>query len=161
VRNGSGQVLECRAYITYEGTDAEGRETVEAKAVVSEKSVRAVVVSLATRGVNARTFEAQCTPRAPLPPLSTPSNCKYQVVKPVSISDYYPPLSRRDGEEGPVVVEFSVGEKPASPSDVKVVSSSLLPRLDQGAVEAVKAMVLSSNCSQGRYRLKLSFQLEQ
>ena len=64
VRNGSSQTLECKGYVAYEGTDAEGRDQVEAQAIVSEKSVRAVVVSLAPRGTNARTFEAQCKPRA-------------------------------------------------------------------------------------------------
>jgi TonB family protein len=161
VRNGSSQSLECRGSITYEGTDAAGRESIEARAIVGDRAVRAVVLGLAPRGVNARTFEADCSPRPPLPPLTTPASCKYQVVKPINISDYYPPTSRRAGEEGPVVVEFGVGDKPASPSDVKVVAGSLSPSLDQGAIEAVKAMVMSSNCSKGRYRLKLNFQLEQ
>lgn len=161
VTNGSEQELECKAYIQYEGTDAQGRPRAESQAVVLKKSIRAVVASLAQRGVNASTFEAVCTPRAPLPPLSTDPKCRYEVVKPVNISDFYPSEARRLDEQGPVVVEFTVPGKAASPTDVKVVASSLSPRLDQGAVQAVSAMVMSSACKNQRYRLRLNFQLEE
>jgi TonB family protein len=160
IRNSSPRTLECKASITYEGTDVEGRASLEGKAVISGKSGRPVVTSLAARNVNAKTFEAQCTPRADLPPLSTPATCKYQVIKPISIGDYYPDASRNLGEEGPVTLEFQVGDKPASPSDVKVVASSLFPALDAAAIKAVQAMVMSSNCKSGRHRLRLSFQLQ-
>ena len=161
VTNGSDQELECKASIKYEGVDAEGRAQTEAQAVVMRKTIRAVVASLAEQGVNASTFEANCTPRAPLPALGTQPNCKYEVVKPVNISDFYPPEARRLDEQGPVVVEFTVPGKAASPTDVKVVASSLSPRLDQGAVQAVSAMVMSSPCKNQRYRLRLNFQLEE
>jgi TonB family protein len=161
VTNGSDQELECKAYIKYDGVDAQGKPQADAQAVVSKQRLRSVVWSLAEPGVNAATFEATCTPRAPLPPLKTEANCKYEVVKPVNISDFYPELSRQMDEQGPVVVEFSVPGKATSPTDVKVVASSLSPRLDQGAIQAVSAMVMSSPCKNQRYRLKLNFQLEE
>jgi len=161
VTNGSDQELECKAYVKYEGTDAEGRAQTESQAVVLRKTVRAVVASLAETGVSASTFEAVCTPRAPLPPLKTEANCKYEVVKPVNISDFYPPEARQLDEQGPVVVEFTVPGKASSPTDVKVAASSLSPRLDQGAVQAVSAMIMSSPCKNQRYRLRLNFQLEE
>ncbi|MDY6944918.1 MAG: TonB family protein [Pseudomonadota bacterium] len=161
VTNGSDQELECKAYIKYSGADAKGRTQTEAQAVVSKQTLRAVVWSLAERNVNAETFEATCTPRAPLPPVSTQAGCKYEVVKPVNISDFYPDEARQLDEQGPVVVEFTVPGKASSPTDVKVVASSLLPRLDQGAVQAVSAMIMSSTCKNQRYRLRLNFQLEE
>lgn len=161
VTNGSDLELECKAYIKYEGTDAQGREQTNGQAVVSRQMLRAVAWSLAEQGVNASTFEAICTPRAPLPPLKTDAGCKYEVVKPVNISDYYPPESRQMDEQGPVVVEFTVPGKAGNPTDVKVVASSLSPRLDEGAVKAVSAMVMSSACKNQRYRLRLNFQLEE
>lgn len=161
VTNGSDVELECKAYIKYEGVDAQGRGQTEAQAVVLKKTIRAVVGSLAEQGVNAATFEATCTPRPPLPPLNTEANCKYEVVKPVNISDFYPPESRQLDEQGPVVVEFTVPGKAASPTDIKVVASSLSARLDQGAAQAVGAMIMSSACKNQRYRLRLNFQLEE
>ncbi len=161
VTNGSDQELECKAYIKYDGADAQGRPQTEAQAVVQRQTLRAVVFSLAEVGVNAATFDAACTPRPALPPLNNQANCKYEVVKPVNISDFYPQESRQLDEQGPVVVEFTVPGKAAGPTDVKVVSSSLSSRLDQGAVQAVSAMIMSSSCKNQRYRLRLNFQLEE
>lgn len=161
VTNGSERELECKAYIKYDGNDAQGRPQVESQAVVARQTLRAIVWGLSERGVNASTFEATCTPREPLPPLSVKDGCKYEVVKPVNISDFYPQESRQLDEQGPVVVEFTVPGKASSPTDVKVVASSLSSRLDQGAVQAVSAMIMSSSCKNQRYRLKLNFQLEE
>jgi TonB family protein len=160
VSNGSDEVLECAGTLAYEGADIDGRAEVQSKAVVSAKQTRAVVTSAAPREVAAKTFDAQCTARAPLPALDTDASCRYEVVQPVSISDYYPDDARKAGQEGPVVVEFSVGNKPGNPKDVKAVASSLFPALDEAAVKAVSDMVMKSNCRKGRYRLKMSFQLE-
>jgi TonB family protein len=161
VTNGSDQELECKAYVKYEGTDAEGRAQTESSAVVLRKTIRPVVGSVAEVGVSASTFEAVCTPRAPLPALKTEANCKYEVVKPVNISDFYPAEARQLDEQGPVTVEFTVPGKASSPTDVKVAASSLSPRLDQGAIQAVSAMIMSSPCKNQRYRLRLNFQLEE
>jgi TonB family protein len=161
VSNGSDLELECKAYIKYDGTDAKGVAQPEAQAVVLKKTIRAVLASMAVEGVNAGTFEATCKPRPPLPPLNTEANCKYEVVKPVNISDFYPAEARQLDEQGPVVVEFTVPGKAASPTDIKVVASSLSTRLDQGAVQAVGAMIMSSPCKNQRYRLRLNFQLEE
>lgn len=161
VTNGSEQELECKAYIKYEGADAKGNAQPSAEAVVLKKSIRAVLASMAEEGTNAATFEASCKPRPPMPPLNTQAGCKYEVVKPVNISDFYPKDAREADEQGPVVVEFTVPGKAASPTEIKVVASSLSPRLDQGAVQAVGAMIMSSQCKNQRYRLRLNFQLEE
>lgn len=161
VRNGSDQALECKGTITYDGTDILGKPSAERRVLVPEKSMRGIVVSAAEQSVNASTFDADCAARAPLPPLDTPAGCKYEVVKPVSIGDYYPESSRSANEEGPVVVEFTVKGAADHPTDVKVASSSLYPNIDAAAVKAVTDMVMSSTCKKAKYRLKLSFKLQQ
>jgi TonB family protein len=160
VLNGSDRALECTGSISYEGTDITGKPTTQYRALVPERSSRGIVVSAAERSINASTFDADCTPRAPLPPLDTPATCKYEVVQPVTISDYYPDESRKNNEEGPVVVEFTVKGKAAHPVDVKVVASSLFPKLDEAGVKAVSDMVMSSNCKNSRHRLRMTFQLQ-
>jgi TonB family protein len=127
--------------------------------LVPERSNYVVVDSLAKQGVDAQTFDAQCSVRAKLPPLNTPAHCKYEVVQPVAISDYYPDASRTAAEEGPVIVEFTLAGKAGRPTQVRAVAGSLFESLDQAAVKAVSDMVMSSNCKKSRYRLKLSFQL--
>lgn len=160
VLNESNETLECTGEITYDGTDIGGNANVQAKALVVERSSRVITSSLAQDTVSASVFDARCTARPQLPALSTPSTCKYEVVTPVAIADYYPPASRAAGEEGPVTVEFALRGKAAHPQDVRAVASSLYPALDEAAVKAVSDMVMSSNCPNARYRLRVSFKLE-
>lgn len=161
VRNDSDETLECKGEITYVGTDSKGQHTVSSQLLVAGRGTYLLVESLAKQGVDAETFDAQCKVRAKLPPLDTPANCKYEVVKPVTIADYYPEAAQDAGEEGPVVVEFSLAGKAGKPTDIRAVSSSMYPHLDEAAVKAVGDMVMSSSCGKARYRLKLSFQLQQ
>lgn len=160
VLNESSEALECTGEITYDGTDFQGNAKTQAKALVVERSTRIIAGSLAKDSVAASMFDAKCTARPKLPPLSTASTCKYEVVKPVAIADYYPEASRSAGEEGPVTVEFTLAGKAANPKDVRAVASSLYPTLDEAAVRAVSDMVMSSNCANSRYRLRVSFKLE-
>lgn len=161
LRNDSDETLECKGEITYAGTDSRGQKTTASQLLVQGRGTFLLVESLAKLGTDAETFDAACTPRAQLPPLDTAANCKYEVVKPISIADYYPVASQDAGEEGPVVVEFTLSGKAARPTDVRAVAGSMYPRLDEAAVKAVGDMVMSSSCGKARYRLKLSFQLQQ
>ena len=161
VRNDSDETLECKGEITYVGTDTKGQHTVASQLLVTGRGTYLLVESLAKQGSDAQTFDAQCKVRPKLPPLDTPANCKYEVVKPVSIADYYPEAAQDAGEEGPVIVEFSLSGKAAKPTDIRAISSSMYPHLDEAAVKAVGDMVMSSSCGKARYRLKLSFQLQQ
>lgn len=160
VVNESDETLECKGQITYDGMDIDGKKQTQAQALVNPRSSQLVVGSLAKDDISASLFDAVCNARAKLPPLETAANCKYEVVKPVAIGDYYPPSSREAGEQGPVTVEFTVVGKAANPTNVRAVASSLYPALDQAAVKAVSDMVMSSNCPKARYRLKLSFKLD-
>ena len=161
VRNDSDETLECKGEITYTGTDSKGQHTAASQLLVTSRGTYLLVESLAKQGTDAETFDAQCMVRPKLPPLDTPASCKYEVVKPVSIADYYPVAAQDAGEEGPVVVEFSLSGKAAKPTDIRAVSSSMYPHLDEAAVKAVGDMVMSSSCGKARYRLKLSFRLQQ
>jgi TonB family protein len=161
VRNDSDATLECKGEISYAGTDSQGRPTTTSQLLITGRGTFLLVESLAKQGIDAQTFDAACKIRPPLPALDTPANCKYEVVKPISIADYYPEASQEADEEGPVVVEFTLAGKAARPTDVRAVSSSMYPRLDEAAVKAVGDMVMSSSCGKARYRLKLSFQLQQ
>ena len=162
VRNDSDEVLECKGEITYAGTDSRGQKTVTgAVARVGTRHVTCSSKVSRSRASTRRPSKRSARARAKLPTLDTPANCKYEVVKPITISDYYPPASRDAGEEGPVIVEFTLSGKAARPTDVRTVASSMYPRLDEAAVKAVGDMVMSSSCGKARFRLKLSFLLQQ
>jgi len=160
VINESDETLECKGQISYDGTDIRGNPKTTSPALVSQRSTAIVTGSLAKDDISASIFDAVCKPRAKLPPLDTPAHCKYEVVKPIAIADYYPAASREAGEQGPVTVEFTLPGKAANPTQVRAVASSLFPALDEAAVKAVSDMVMSSNCPNAKYRLRVSFRLE-
>ena len=60
-----------------------------------------------------------------------------------------------------VTRDSELSGKAAKPTDIRAVSSSMYPHLDEAAIKAVGDMVMSSSCGKARYRLKLSFQLQQ
>jgi periplasmic protein TonB len=80
-------------------------------------------------------------PTAPPPPPAPPH-------EPVKVGPHidvaashepeYPPVSRRLGEQGTVILEVMV-EPNGRASDVKIIQSSGFPRLDEAAVNGVKA----------------------
>lgn len=79
---------------------------------------------------------------APLPPIVAPA--PVEIVKPRFDADYldnpkpvYPPLSRRMGEEGRVVLRVQVAAT-GLPTEVVVHTSSGSARLDQSAFDAVR-----------------------
>lgn len=160
VMNESDETLECNGEIAYEGVDLSGNAKTQAKALVMPRTTRIIAAGLALDTVNASVFDATCNARAKLPPLSTPAACKYKVEKPVAIGDYYPNSARAAGEEGPVTVEFTLAGPAGTPKNVRAVASSMYPALDEAAVKAVSDMVMSSDCPNATYRLRLNFQLQ-
>lgn len=77
----------------------------------------------------------------------------------------YPPVSRRLGEEGTVVLEVMVGADGRA-NDVKVVQSSGFPRLDQAAIDGVKGNyrfapgTLDGKPQSMRYTFKFTWKLQ-
>lgn len=74
---------------------------------------------------------------APAPAPHVPVNVLPHLELAASHTPEYPPVSRRLGEEGTVVLQCLV-EPNGRASDVKVLQSSGYPRLDQAAVDGVK-----------------------
>ncbi len=88
---------------------------------------------------------AQAAPAAPKPDV---------VLKPqrgslINIEGHYPPLSRRMGEEGTVVIQVLVNEQ-GQPAEVRVKKSSGYQRLDQAAISAVRAARFSPGSRNGK-----------
>lgn len=100
---------------------------------VSQPSVPAPVVS-ASANTPAMTNTAELV-RPPAPPRAWPSSAVRYLVKPVLT---YPRASRELGESGEVQLKVYVDEQ-GRPRDIEVLRSSGFPRLDQQAIQAMKA----------------------
>jgi TonB family protein len=89
-----------------------------------------------------------------------PTECRFQIARPVNVSDYYPPASRRLGEEGPVALQFVLTKKEGKPTRIQVIGSSLFDRLDAAAVKAAGDMVFTTACPGRDFRMQLTFDLD-
>ena len=138
-----------------------GVRATDSQAVVSGKSLRAVVSSLA------RTRSQRADVRSVVHSARAASSARYargMRVRGRQAGQHLRLLPGRStplGRGGAGDAGVLVGNKPGNPRDVKVVESSLSSRLDQGAIEAVGAMVMTSKCRNERHRIRLTFQLEE
>jgi TonB family protein len=127
--------------------------------VIEPKTRRAVLSDNASPNVKAISHSVDCVVRPPLDDSKLTPNCKPTfTTKPTGID--YPKASRTAGEEGQVILDFSLNDKPAAPTDIKVVGSSLWPKLDESAKKYVAQYVGSTDCKKGRFRVPVNFRLQ-
>ena len=161
IDNPLASTLECQAAIRYEGVNNEGQQEVTKPAVMQPKQNRAVIRDWAMPGVAIASHEVTCNLRTPLDMSRLQHHCKAHFdPSGIKLAEFYPPTSRRAAEEGSVTMEFSLSPKEQAPQDVVVVGSSLYPRLDQAAVEAMsQARGATEECETARYLFTINFKL--
>jgi TonB family protein len=160
VENHSNRTLECRAQMELSGNNNEGVPHVEMPGIVLPGKLRPLLTTLLPAATTVTSGTASCTEREPFPPLDVPAECRFQVVRPVKVSDYYPAASRRVREEGTVALQFQLAEKEGKPSHIQVIGSSLFERLDAAAMKAAGDIVFATACPGRDFRLQLTFELD-
>lgn len=160
VENASDDTLECRSRITYDGVNRDGRRGKEHKSVVEPNARKAVLADNTTPDVKVESYGVECAVRKPTDDSKLTPNCKPTLTQKPTGSIDYPPESRLAGEEGPVLLEFTLTDEEGPPRDIVVVGSSLWPKLDESAVKYVAQYRGVTDCKQGRFRLPLTFRLQ-
>jgi TonB family protein len=159
IDNSSGSTLECDATLELDGVDVDGQSHLQRRGVVPPHRRGPVLQVSLPPATTVKSVTAQCVARAPLPRLDTPAQCQAQIVKTINLEDYYPATSRRILEEGPVALQYTLTNSEGSPTDIRVVGSSLSDRLDAAAVKALSDMGMKTNCPGQPLRLRLMFKL--
>jgi TonB family protein len=159
VDNGSTDTLECYGQMNYSGNNRQGKSTVEHKFVVEPNTRRAVVGDATATDIHVTTHKVECVIRRPYDDSKLTPQCSATWTKKPTETIDYPPESRAAGEEGPVLLELTLSDKEGPPTDVKVVGSSLWPKLDASAAKYVGQYAGTTNCKQGRFRMPLTFRL--
>jgi TonB family protein len=159
VENASGWTLECDTTLDLDGVDADGQSQLRRRGVVLPHQKRAMLQALLPPATTVKSVNAQCAARALLPPVETPAECRVQIVRTVNLRDYYPAASQRLIEEGPVALQYTLASAEASPTDIRVVGSSLSERLDAAAVRALGDMGMTTSCPGRQFRLQVVFKL--
>jgi TonB family protein len=159
VDNQTANTLECRSRIAYDGVNRDQLATLEHRMVVEPNARKSVLGNETSPEVKATTHSVDCVVRKPYDDSKLTPNCKPTLTKKPEGGIDYPPDSRRAGEEGPVLLEFSFSDKEGPPTDIKVVGSSLWPKLDESAIKYMGQYVGVTDCKTGRFRMPLTFRL--
>jgi TonB family protein len=165
IDNPSASTLECQASIRYDGTNNEGQQELTKPAVMTRQKKRAVIRDYAMPDVAIAAHDVSCNVRPPLDMSRLQHHCKGSFdPSGIDLLEFYPPTSRRAAEEGPVTMEFSLAPTEQAPRNVVVVGSSLYPRLDQAAVEAMSrakgsTQAATPECEAARYMFTIEFKL--
>ncbi|HEU4603786.1 MAG TPA: energy transducer TonB, partial [Steroidobacteraceae bacterium] len=105
-------------------------------------------------------YDLVCAARPPIDKSQLTPKCKKTLdTRSIDLNSLYPAASRRESEEGPVVLQFTLTHEAAPPGDIKVVGSSLFPRLDAAAVVALSKAMGSTECERGTYLFEVNFEL--
>ena len=159
VDNQSNDTLECRGRVTYDAPNRDNATKSERPMVLLPRSRRAVLAEMTVPTVKVTEHSLECVVRKPPDASKLTPKCKPTIVVMPSEAEY-PPESMQASEEGPVLLEFSQSNKQGSPTDVKVVGSSLWPKLDESGVKYVSKFVGYTDCKTGRFRVPVSFRLK-
>jgi TonB family protein len=160
VENASDDTLECRSNVTYDGVNRDGQSTRDHKMVVEPNTRKAVLADNTTPDVKVVSYGVECAVRPPTDDSKLTLDCKPTLTQKPTGSIDYPMELRRAGQEGPVLLEFTLTDREGPPRDIVVVGSSLWPKLDESAVKYVAQYRGLTDCKQGRFRLPLTFRLQ-
>ncbi|HTE43427.1 MAG TPA: hypothetical protein VK629_21585, partial [Steroidobacteraceae bacterium] len=114
VDNKSNDTLECGSRIAYNGINRDQIATLEHKMVVLPSSRRAVLADTTKTDVTAASHSVQCKARRSLDDSMLTPQCKATLKQPTGGIDY-PADSRKAGQEGPVMLDFSLTDHEAAP----------------------------------------------
>jgi TonB family protein len=159
VDNQTANTLECRGRIAYDGINRDKAAAIERPMVIEPNTRRTVLGDTTAPNVKATSHSVNCVARRPLDNSKLTPECKPAFTsKPTAID--YPNESRTAGEEGQVVLEFSLSNKEGPATDIKVVGSSLWPKLDESAKKYVAQYIGTTDCKKGRFRVPVNFRLQ-
>jgi TonB family protein len=160
VDNRTADTLECKSRISYSGINRNQAATFDHQMVVVPNARRAVLADTTNPDVTAQSHSVECRARPRTDDSKLTPQCKATLTKKPSGGIDYPPDSRKAGQEGPVMLEFSLSDKEGPPTDILIVGSSLWPKLDESAKKYVGQYTGKTDCKQGRFRMPLIFRLD-
>lgn len=159
LENSSKDTLECKGTMEYDGANRDHVSITQRPMVLLPKARKAVVADTTPPDVKVIKHNLDCKVRQPPDDSKLTPKCKPTILYMPSEA-MYPATSMRAGEEGPVLLEFSFTNKEGPATDIKVVGSSLWPKLDESGIAYVSQFKGYTDCKTGRFRVPVSFRLQ-
>ena len=154
VRNDSDFDLRCKVSVDYPKNMAD----VAIVTIIDAHSERTVnLVEAVPAKVVPTSFSSACEQVAALPALATPDSCSFKILKSMGGDVFYPPRSKRLGEQGTVILEFTLAQETGNATDVAVARSSEHADLDMAAQKLLATATFKTNCAGQRFRKPIPF----
>lgn len=108
-----------------------------------------------------RTVTCDTLPAAPPLNPAPPAGCRPEITAGQGVEAFYPALSRKLGEEGPVTVYFRLDQPEGQAMQIQVGQSSLSAELDQAAMLYIANQTFKVACPGNQFRLRVRFKLQE
>jgi TonB family protein len=160
VRNDTPERIQCQMSAELPLAGRKKPLPIENGIVLDAEATRTAIELFALGKQPPRVAASSCYPiPQALPPFKDRKECKGEFRAP-SPARFYPPLSRRNLEEGAVVIEYGVVKGSTRVKDVRVVGSSGFTGLDTAALKVAYESEATHRCADARYRTRIVFKLE-
>jgi TonB family protein len=123
-------------------------------------SAQTTLIRACMRPESTYEIKAECQSQALRPTLKVPANCRYELTPPPDLEHTYPLASQRFNEQGVVDVAFTLAEREGLATNVEIVSSSAIVRLDDAATRLLRQQRMRTTCPGTRFEMRMSFQLD-
>lgn len=134
----------------------------ERRALVPPGRTKAVAEAFlpADQTLKLRTVSCEALPSPPPPDPAPPTGCRPEIIAGPAVDAFYPDLSRRLQEEGPVAVYFRLEQEEGPATNVRVGQSSLSAQLDEAAMLYIANQTFRVSCPKHEFRLRVRFRLQ-
>jgi len=107
-----------------------------------------------------RTVSCSILPAPPALDPAPPAGCRPEITAGPGVEAFYPDVSRRLQQEGPVTVYFRLDQAEGQAMQIQVGQSSLSPELDQAAMLYIANQTFKVACPGNQFRLRVRFKLQ-
>ncbi len=159
VRNDTPNRIQCQVQIELPAAGRKQPLPVESGVVLDAEATDAAfeLFALASQAPRAAGSKCFLIPDE-LPAFKDRKECKGD-FRAASPGRFYPPLSKRNQEEGGVVIEYGMVKGATRLKDVRVVQSSGFTALDSAAIKVAYESQATHHCADARYRARIVFKL--
>lgn len=134
----------------------------ERRTLVSPGRTRILAAAFLPADQTLKLRTVSCETLPPLPALdpAPPAGCRPEIIAGPPVTAFYPDISRRLQEEGPVVVYFRLEQAEGPATEITIGQSSLSAQLDEAAALYIANQTFKVACPQNTFRLRVRFKLE-
>lgn len=158
--NEGSEYLRCKLELDHRDFSVGEKSTNERETLLPPRATRRLYLGKVGEVAGNEDLRVTCQPVAGLAANVAAGKCRVTTTGVPSVSDFYPPGSKRRGEEGRVVVNVLLDKKEGQPALVELKESSGFPELDVAGVKMGTYMAFKGDCDLGYSSVAISFRLQ-